>query len=135
MRARVTHSIGELAADYSAIVTQAPRDMIRTVREAVKVGNVVARDNAKRSSGQHGKHYPKAFSAEMHGLQSAGAGGSVYSGEYGPDASKPQGDMSFEGGSRNQKPHHDLARSADLMGPALAGEVRRLPDKWFGERS
>jgi hypothetical protein len=28
----------------------------------------------------------------------------------------PQGDMSFERGSRNQPPHHDIAQGADRHG-------------------
>jgi hypothetical protein len=61
----------------------------------------------------------------------AGFGSTVIQGEYGPDIAHPQGGMSFEGGSRNQPPHNDLAKSADLIGPAFQGEVHRLPDKWF----
>jgi hypothetical protein len=57
--------------------------------------------------------------------------GNTVSGEYGPDAAMPQGGMSFEFGSRNQKPHLDLAKSADVIGPALAQEVRGLADQWF----
>ena len=38
------------------------------------------------------------------------------------DVAKPQGDMSFERGSRNQPPHLDLNRSADVIGPQL-GQV------------
>jgi hypothetical protein len=39
--------------------------------------------------------------------------------------------MSFEGGSRNQPPHNDLAKSADIMGPKLELKVNLLPDRWF----
>jgi hypothetical protein len=127
---RVRHSIGRLAADMADIPARARVDMRATVREGIKVGNTVARDNAKRSSGAHGKLYPKAFTTEMHGVVSFGGVNGI-SGEYGPDPAFPQGGMSFEFGSRNQKPHLDLARSADIIGPAFAGEVRRLPDRWF----
>lgn len=124
--------VTDLAADLDKIAAEAPRGMISTVREGIKVGNVVARDYARKSAGRHGKHYPKAFSSEMHGLtMGIGSHAATYSGEYGPNSAMPQGGMSFEYGSRNQKPHLDLARSADLMGPAFQGEVRRLPDKWF----
>lgn len=130
MRIKVTHGIDDLASDLAKIPTEATKDMIGVVREGVKTGNAVARDFARESSGAHGKHYPKSFSAEMHGVR-GGFGAYLISGEYGPDASKRQGNMSFEFGSRNQKPHLDLARSADIVGPAFAGEVRRLPDRWF----
>lgn len=127
---RVTHHIDRLAADMASIPPRAIKDMRDTVREGIRVGNVVARDFARQSAGAHGKLYPRAFSSQMHPIR-GGFGSHLISGEYGPDATKPQGNMSFEFGSRKQKPHLDLARSADLMGPALAGEVRRLPERWF----
>lgn len=127
---RVTHHLDKLAADMAAIPPRAAVDMRSTVSDAIKVGNTVAKDFAKESAGRAGKLYPKAFTSEMH-KNFAGFGTRIFSGEYGPDIARPQGGMSFEFGSRNQKPHLDLARSADLMGGALAGEVRRLPDRWF----
>lgn len=126
----VRHNIGRLAADMADIPARARVDMRTTVRDGVKTGNSVAVENAKRSEGAHGKHYHRAFSWEMRPTFS-GFGTTIFSGEYGPDISKPQGEMSFEGGSRNQKPHLDVARSFDLIGPAFVGEVRRLPDRWF----
>ena len=119
---RVTHHIDDLADDLRGIAIRAPRDLSKAVREGLRVGNTVARDNAKRTAGKHGKLYPRAFSAEMT---------TPLTGEYGPDSAMPQGGMSFEFGSRNQKPHLDLAKSADLVGPALAGEVRDKIDGWF----
>lgn len=127
MRVHVVHGIDDLAGDMRRIAVGARRDMIGVVREGIRVGNVVARDNARRSAGRHGKHYPKAFTSEMRLYGGLG----LIVGEYGPDASRPQGGMSFEYGSRNQKPHLDLARSADLMGPVFAGEVRRTAAGWF----
>jgi len=125
---RVQHGgVTRLAADMAGIPPRAGKDMVRTVRRNVKAGNALAKANAKESAGRHGKHYPKSFTTEMTGLVAGG----LIAGEYGPDASRQQGGMSFEFGSRNQKPHLDLARSADIIGPALAGEVRRLPDGWF----
>lgn len=126
---RVSHDIGGLERDLATIARRVGPDMRATVRRATIAGNDVARSNARRTAGAHGKLYPKAFSWDTGSAH--GFGGAAYIGEYGPDAARPQGNMSFEGGSRNQRPHNDLAKSADLMGPALAGEVRRLPDKWF----
>lgn len=123
------HNTGDLANDLAGIAKRARKDMVLTVREAGKVGNTVARDNARRTAGTHGKLYPRAFSWEMVGSL-FGSGGAIAV-EYGPDRGKRQGNMEFEFGSRNQPPHLDLNRSADLMGPVLAGEVRRLPEKWF----
>jgi hypothetical protein len=127
---RVHHSIDRLAADMADIPVRARVDMRATVRNGLRVGNSLAKDFAKKSAGKHGKHYHKAFTTEMYGVVSF-AGVNGIAGEYGPDAARPQGDMSFERGSRNQKPHLDLARSADFIAPAFAGEVRRLPDRWF----
>lgn len=130
MRVRVVHGIDDLAGDMLHIAKTARKDMVGVVREGIKVGNQVAKDNARRSSGKHGKHYPNAFSAQMNGIVEFGGVAGI-SGEYGPDIAKPQGGMSFEGGSVNQPPHRDLAKSADLIGPSFAQEVSRLPDRWF----
>lgn len=127
---RVTHSIGDLASDLRTIAVEAKPTMARSLQEEARLGNELAKGFARKSAGKHGKHYPNAFSAEMRGI--VGFGGSAgISGEYGPDIAKPQGGMSFEGGSRNQPPHLDLTRSADLIGPSFRQEVSRLPDRWF----
>lgn len=130
MRLKVTHTLDDLERDMKHIPVMAVRDMAKCVKEGARVGNSVARDFARESAGKHGKHYPKSFSSEYLGV-SGGFGAYAFTAEYGPDASKRQGNMEFEFGSRNQKPHLDLARSADIIGPAFVGEVRRLPDKWF----
>lgn len=127
----VENTLGDLANDLAGIARQAPKDMRATVKEGIKVGNSLAKDNARESAGSHGKLYHRAFSAEMHGGWSGGFGAYLISGEYGPDASKPQGNMEFEEGSRNQPAHDDLARSTDVIFPAFLGEVRRLPDRWM----
>ena len=126
---RVIHSIDGLAADMADIPPRARVALRGVVRDGIRAGNLVARENAKRSAGTHGKHYHKAFTAEMN----AGLGlfGNTISGEYGPDIARPQGGMSFEFGSRNQKPHLDLARSADLIGPVFAREALDAVDGLF----
>ncbi|WP_166390306.1 hypothetical protein [Nocardioides ochotonae] len=129
MRIRVTHGLDDLARDAAKIPARARADMRKTMRDAAVTGNTVARDNARRTAGAHGKHYPKAFTWET--ASYFGYGGGQLLAIWGPDSSRKQGGMSFEHGSRNQPPHLDLARSADLMGPALAGEVSRLPSRWF----
>lgn len=130
MRLRERDTLDLLEADLIGIAKRAPGDMRACVRDGIKAGNVLAQDYAKISAGDHGKHYPKAFSAEMRNTF-GGFGTMIHSGEYGPDIAKPQGGMSFERGSRNQKPHLDLARSADRIAPSFEAEVGRLPDKWF----
>jgi hypothetical protein len=111
-----------LAADLADIPVRAAVDMHETVSANAAEGNKTAQAFAKESAGVHGKHYPKSFSVDELGPLER---------EYGPDSSKPQGDMSFEHGSRNQKPHLDLNRSADIQGPKFARDVAALPDRWF----
>jgi len=121
VRVTVTHSIGDLAADLAQIPPVAVKDMAAVVRKNAREGNKIAKAFAKESAGVHGKHYHKRFSAEML---------SALSWEYGPEG-RPQGEMSFEYGSRNQPPHLDLAKSADLIGPAFAKDVGDKIDRWF----
>lgn len=122
MRVRVIGSVEDLADDLRTIVAISARDMADTVKNNADSGQRLARGFAKQSAGAHGKHYPKSITTEAR---------SPLSWEYGPDAGMPQGGMSFEFGSRNQPPHLDLARSADIVGPRFAAEVSRLPDRWF----
>ena len=128
MKVNVTHGLADLAADCVAITKRVPNDLRKTVREGAKVGNVVARDLARISSRKHARLYPRSFSSEMrvHGL------GGLYAAEYGPTTGG-QGNLApiLENGSVNNPAHNNLARSADLMGPALLGETHRLTDEWF----
>jgi hypothetical protein len=130
MRVHVSNDLSDLTSDMRKVAVRARRDMVETVRDGIRAGSLEARTLAKRSAGAHGKHYHRAITAEMSTIREFGGVG-IVAGEYGPDISKPQGGMSFENGSRNQKPHRDLAKSADLIGPVFAREVERLPDGWF----
>lgn len=129
-RVNVRHDIDDLANDLAAIPRKAVKDMQAVVRDGARVGNQVAKDNARDSAGKHGKHYPKAFTSSVSKPRFL-LGGFQFQAEYGPDISRPQGGMSFEFGSRNQKPHLDLARSADLIGPAMVRELDEKVDGWF----
>lgn len=135
MRIRVHHNLGDLEADFRTIARRAPGDMRAVVRDGLKAGNMLAKDFARESAGRHGKLYHRTFSAEMYGAGRFSGGVSVYSGEYGPDSTLPQGGMSFERGSRNQPPHNDLAKSADIIGPAFSRSVKDLLDEWFWPKS
>lgn len=64
------------------------------------------RTNATATAGKHGKHYPKSIQHKMVPSLTAIVG------EVEPDASMPQGGMSFEYGSVNQPPHLDGQRAA-----------------------
>ncbi len=122
MRVRVQHDIDDLANDLAGIPVRMVREGNRVVRGAATRGNRLAQSNARRTAGAHGVHYPKAFTVEMRGVLEA---------EYGPDAGRPQGGMSFEHGSRNQPPHLDLAKSADVIGPTFGRDVSKMIDGLF----
>jgi len=130
VRVKVEDTIGDLAKDLAAIPRKVPADCRRVVREGVRAGNMLAKGYAKDTSGTHAKLYPGTFTTQTSSF--SGFGASVYSGEYGPE-SRGQGNLAsiLENGSRNNKPHLNLARSADIIGPSFAQEVRALPDKWF----
>lgn len=124
---RVSGGVGDLAADLARIAKEAPVLLQGVVREGVKTGNTVAKDFARVSSRQHAKLYPGTFSSEMHPRA-----GYLYSGEYGPVA-RGQGLLApiLEHGSRNNPAHGDLAKSADLIGPALHRGVGDALDRLF----
>ena len=117
--------------DLEGLPRKAHTEMVGVVREGLRVGNSVGRDNARRTAGSHGKYYPRAFSWEMHGALSSLSGGDLVSGEYGPDAAMPQGGMEFEDGSRNQPAHLDVAKSYYTIAPAFRGEASQIPDRLF----
>lgn len=123
---RVDYSgVSDLARDLTRIPPGMPKQLQSVVRDGAKAGNTLARDFARRSAGTHGKLYPRTFSTNV-ARPGSFFGVGRYSAEYGPDASRPQGNMSFEWGSRNQRPHLDLNKSADIIGGSLAQEVRAL---------
>lgn len=122
MRIRVTHGLAGLERDCRKVAVTANRRMAKVVRTNAEQGNRLAKGIARKSAGAHGRHYPNAFTAEAR---------SPLVWEYGPDASKPQGGMSFEFGSRNQPPHLDLAKSADIQGPRFARDASNIFDGLF----
>jgi hypothetical protein len=123
MATRIYHTLGDLEADLRTIAVSFKPRAAEVVRDVAKDGNIAGRRLAKVSAGAHGKHYFRAFSAERR---------TPLMWEWGPDAGMPQGGMSFEHGSRNQPPHLDLARGADLHGADdLAARTGRVLDRLF----
>lgn len=122
MGARLVSHMGDLVRDMERIPVKAKVGMVRIVAANARQGNRTAKAFARHSAGRHGVHYPDAMTAEPRG---------DLAWEYGPDAAMPQGGMSFEWGSRNQKPHLDLNRSADIQGPALGRDVADLVDRLY----
>jgi len=95
--------------------------MRKVVRDGAGALTVLWRQNARDTAGEHGKHYPRSIGYDLRdgGLTAV----------IGPDASKPQGGMSFEYGSRNQPPHLDGNRAADdvfRVWPREVAEVAEL---------
>lgn len=118
----VSHSLGDLARDMDGIVAKTKAELPRIVGVNALRGRNLARENVRRDAPIYGVHYDDSITAEKRGSLSW---------EYGPDPALPQGGMSFEYGSRNQKPHLDLARSADRITPVMARDVRQLVDRLF----
>lgn len=132
---RVTTTTHDLEADLRHIARTARGDMRDTVLDGIRAGNELAKDSAKAKNGpphkSHSWKYPGTFSAEMH--RGLGLFGNTISGEYGPRHSG-QGMLAglLENGSRSgNAPQLNLARSADIIGPSFAQEVRGLTDRWF----
>lgn len=110
------------ADDVYQLATDLTRIGARLVPAARKAmlqgGNAVARGwaaNARATSGDHGKHYPKSIGADL------AFGISSVSVDVGPDESKPQGGMGpgFEFGSVNQPPHLDGQKAMDVVAPQV----------------
>lgn len=129
VRVRVHHDIGDLANDLTAIAKQVKPDMRKVVREGIKAGNKVAK---KFASEQHTMNsdidvpYQRSFSSEMTG---------PLEGEYGPvDDGIPHGGSQargYENGSVNQRPHNNLRRSQDIIGPKFGEKVHDAVGEWF----
>lgn len=122
VRLRVHSTVGYLASDLEHIAGRVKPEMRGIVREGIKAGEKAGKAFARRSSGSHGPHYIDAITSEMTG---------PLEGEWGPDVSKPQGDMSWERGSVNQPPHNDMAKAADVIAPKFHEKVERAVNGWF----
>lgn len=137
MRIRVTHSIDELADDLTTIARNAPTTLKAVVRKNAMEGAKIARANASKQhtmNSRYDVHYPKSITWDQpRGF--FGFGGGSYTAEYGPDPARPQGGMSFERGSRNQPPHNDLAKSADVIAVQFGPNVLFAADRLFWPES
>jgi hypothetical protein len=119
MRISVDSTLGDLESDLRKVAVNAPRAFRKVVADNTRAGNNLAKALARQSAGSHGKYYYRSFTTTLSNFPSFG----LYVGEYGPDSELPQGGMSFEHGSRNQPPHLDLNKSADLTGPTFADQA------------
>jgi hypothetical protein len=114
--------LDNLRGDMLGIPAKSARMSVQMLQGNAIRGNRIAQNNARASSGKHGKHYPNAFEVEAL---------APLTWVYGPNAGRPQGNMSFEYGSRNQPPHLDLNRSADVIGPSLEKDARKMLGRLF----
>jgi hypothetical protein len=108
--------IAALASDLKTMTRRAPIELKKVVRKNTIEGNRLAKGYASQQhtmNSNYDIHYPKSFTWEVGSFY--GYGGGNITGTYGPDSARRQGSMSFEHGSRNQPPHLDLARSADVI--------------------
>jgi len=108
--------VSVLARDFGRVPARATFEIGHVVERTAKRGNDLASDFARTSAGAHGKWYKRDFTAQKAALL-----GLTW--VYGPVATRLQGAMSFELGSRNQAPHLDLQRSADIIIPDFTRDV------------
>ena len=117
MRVVVINDLSDLAGDMAAIPVEFAAKAPAVVRRYTNEGLKVAQGIAKAKSGPHGVNYFKRLTAESHGL----------TGEYGPhDGGTPVG-----AGWRHGPGNHDLAQSADLIGPRFSDAVIDMADGLF----
>lgn len=126
MRVRVTHSIGDLAADLERIPAKFNQRAPVVVAFNAQQGNQLASEYANAEHGYPGDEdagYAETFTAEKVGHLAW---------EYGPEAhGEGMKSPGYEHGSINSPPHHDLARSADRIGPALADDAGDMLEGLF----
>lgn len=133
MRVTCDHSgITNLASDLKQMTVRAPVELKKIVRKNTIEGNRLAKTYASQQHTMNSRydiHYPRSFTWEVASFYGFGGGSIV--GIYGPDSGRPQGGMSFERGSRNQPPHLDLARSADVIAWTFGANVLHAADGLF----
>lgn len=136
MRIKLDHrDVTWLAVDQAEIASRALPDCTKVVREGIRTGGMLARDIARGHNPVHARYYPASITWEMNAAL-LGAGANVVHGEYGPT---PHGQGSLAGilenGSGHNAPQNNLAKSADVIGPAFAGEIRSKVNDWFDMRN
>ena len=127
----VSTTLGDLQTDMARIPGELYREGRKIVSANARAGATIARASARKTAGAHGKNYPRSITADR-ASSYAGFGGGVIQATYGPESGRSnQADMSFEWGSRNQPPHLDLLKSADVIGRRFAADVSRMVGDLF----
>lgn len=116
-----TRELRSLIVDFDKAPARKLNDFRKVVRDGAGMLTVLWKQNARDTAGEHGKLYPRTIGYDTYsdGLTA----------EIGPDASRKQGGMSFEYGSRNQPPHLDGNRAADdvfRVLPKMAADAAEL---------
>lgn len=106
-------TLGDLERDFRIIATEFKPLAAGEVKDVAYDGLNAGKRFARASSGTHARKYAGKFTAERKG---------VLSYEWGPLASG-QGELVhvLERGSKNNPPHHDIAKAADIHGAATLG--------------
>lgn len=114
----------DLADDFDKAAAQMGSALYDTFDQAGEEFAEDWRRNATRTSGEHGKHYPKSITSETRVTFTEIVA------EVGPETRRRQGGMGpgFELGSRKQPPHLD---GLGAMGPA-AERLEKAADATIG---
>lgn len=99
-----------------------PASLRNAVRDEAEELRDKWRDDARVKAGAHGKHYPASITYSTRTV-----GPLHVEAEVGPDASKPQGGMSFEFGSKNQPPHLSGQKAAQ----GLEDRLEKRMNDWL----
>lgn len=92
-----------LADEFGQAAIEVDRAAYAATKEAAQDLLKKWQKNARKTARKHGKHYPRAITAE----QMPATGEAWW--QVGPESHRKQGDMSFEFGSVNQPPHLDMS--------------------------
>lgn len=114
------NDLDKLATDLRAAAEQAAQRAHQVVKDHSTQLRNQWRNNARRSAGAHGKHYPASITIE----ETSRTGVIAY--EVGPDSAMEQGGMSFEYGSSNQPPHWDGLRAAVQQEPKFIKDIKDI---------
>lgn len=136
MRIKVDHrGVTSLAVDQVEIAKRARPDCVGVVREGIRTGGMLARDFARSRNPIHARRYAASITWEMYATVGL-AEVAFIQGVYGP-APGGQGSLAgvLENGEGRNAAQDNLTKSADVIGPAFAGEIRGKVNDWFDMRN
>ena len=111
MEIHESDTLAALEAELLSRPARVKKGVAKAVVKEGRRGNTLARRFAQELSGPHGTSYFKRITGESTG---------AWSYEFGPHS----GGVPVGGGWRNGTPNTELDRSADIVGPALAKDIR-----------